>query len=92
MKNENVLEIENGRIVVQACDNTYANVGIAIGEKSAWRKITLPSLVREWTPNYSADLDMSIFDSTLSANSEKFLQLVAKLNSSEWIKAYGVNR
>lgn len=88
--NENTLEIQGGRIIVQSCDSTYANVGMVLGEKTAWRKVAIPSLTREWAPCYRADLDMSVFDSTLSANKEVFLQLVDKLNSDEWIKAHGV--
>ncbi len=87
--NENTLEIQGGRIIVQSCDSTYANVGMVLGDKITWRKVALPSLTREWTPFYHADLDMSVFDSTLSANKESFLQLVDKLNSNEWIKAHG---
>ena len=88
--NENALEIQGGRIIVQSCDSTYANVGMVLGEKTAWRKVAIPSLTREWAPCYRADLDISVFDSTLSANKERFLQLVDKLNSDEWIKAHGV--
>ena len=88
--NENTLEIQGGRIIVQSCDSTYANVGMVLGEKITWRKVALPSLTREWAPFYHADLDMSVFDSTLSANKERFLQLIDKLNSEEWIKAHGV--
>ncbi len=88
--NENTLEIQGGRIIVQSCDSTYANVGMVLGDKTAWRKVAIPSLTREWAPCYRADLDMSVFDSTLSANKEVFLQLVDKLNGDEWIKAHGV--
>lgn len=62
MQNENTLEIQGGRIIVQSCDSTYANVGMVLGDKTAWRKVAIPSLTREWAPCYRADLDMSVFD------------------------------
>ena len=80
----NEFEIDGGAIVIQACDETYAHVGIWLRDRMTYHHIAIPSLEREWRKIYYNDeVKPAEFDAILQANKSRLLETVEKLNAAE---------
>ncbi len=75
----NVIEIENGAIVIQACDETSAHVGVFLGKSNTYHHVSIPDLVREWKLVKYNELRPVEFDRILQENKSVFLETVQRL-------------
>lgn len=76
----NAIEVEGGRIVIQSCTESWANVGVFYRGQSVYYHVALPSLVREEQHAYSVDLPAAEFDRILADNKQRLIDTVASLN------------
>lgn len=78
-------EIQAGDVIltVQACDETYANIGIFRDQRSTYYHVDLPSLDRQWRPaSFSpTDLGPVAFDAVMADHRDAVLALIDRLNA-----------
>ena len=71
-------------LTVQACDTTYANIGIFQGDRSVYFPVHLPSLQRQYKPRgFSWDeLPSALLDTVMAEYRADILALIGRLNAS----------
>lgn len=77
------LEVKDAIIVVQSCDNEYANIGVHWHGKITYCNVSLPSLEREWQKWYYNDVRQEIYDMVLRENKSSLLEHIQRLNAAE---------
>ena len=72
-------------LTVQGCDDDEANIGMFLGNQSAYYHVDLPSLKRQWKPaSFSWDaLPAPDFDAVLAEYRDDILALIARLNGGQ---------
>ena len=77
-----VIAIPGGTIVIQACDEKIAHIGVFdhIHDRNLYRHVSLPSLEAWVEPVHSWDLSSVKFDEILQANKTLVLETIDLLN------------
>lgn len=79
----NEFEIIGGVIVIQACSDDLAHVGIWLRGRMTYHHIAVPSLVREWRKVYYNDeVKPAEFDVILQENKSRLLEVIQQLNTA----------
>lgn len=76
-----IMTIPGGRVYITACDMTFANITVRIGDQSRFCSILVPSL-RVESSSKGESLDMSTYENVLIVHRERILEKIKWLTEN----------